>query len=146
MVEFKSKVFIQCPPEEVFNFISDPANDLKYQKGLESSQWASDSPVGVGSIKKTTNTVMGRKIVSELELTAWQPPVQQTFKSIGGPVPLEMTAKVEPQDGGSLVIISGHAEAGGFFKLAEGLVGKQFGKQLDESTQTLKELLESGTE
>ena len=36
------------------------------------------------------------------------------------------------------------AELGGFFKLAEGLVGKQIEKQMETDSAKLKKLLEAG--
>jgi hypothetical protein len=88
---------------------------------------------------------MGRDIESELQITDWQPPTQNSFKAISGPVPFEMTIKVEPQGEGALLTQTGQVELGGVFKLAEGLTGKQLKKQMEADNQTLKELLESNS-
>ena len=45
-------------------------------------------------------------------------------------------------EGGTELTIDVEAEFGGFFKLAEGLVGKQLEKQLDTNFDALKLLLE----
>ena len=44
---------------------------------------------------------------------------------------------------GTRVAMHGSAEAGGFFKLAEGMVGRQFLKQMNSDFEALKQLLES---
>lgn len=46
-------------------------------------------------------------------------------------------------EGGTEVIADFEVEFGGFFKLAEGLVGKQLEKQLETDFDALKLLLES---
>lgn len=65
------------------------------------------------------------------------------FKSVSGPFPMEVTNTLEPQEDGTLLTTSGQADIGGFFKLAEGLVGKQIEKQIDTDNNTLKLLMES---
>ena len=56
---------------------------------------------------------------------------------------MEVTNELEPQDGGTNLIITGRAEFGGLFKLAEGLISKQLEKQMDTDHNTLKLLMES---
>ncbi|UCD97355.1 MAG: SRPBCC family protein [Chloroflexota bacterium] len=145
MVQLESKVFINRPPRDVFDYINEPSNSPNYQSGTKSASWVSDGPIGVGSTWKTTTSLLGREIEAELQITDYQPPNQTTFKSISGPIPIEVTAKVEPQDSGSLLTFSGKVELGGFFKIAEGLAAKQFEKQMNEDNQRLKKLLESNT-
>jgi len=77
-------------------------------------------------------------------VTSWDPPNQWGNKSDGGPVPFEGMQKFEAQDGGTLMTFSAQAELGGFFKLAEGLVGKQIEKQIETDSAKLKKLLEAG--
>lgn len=78
-----------------------------------------------------------------MEISDWQPPTQNTFKTISGPIPFELTVKVEAQDGGTLLTQKGQVEFGGFFSLAEGLVGNQLKKQMEADLNALKVLLES---
>jgi carbon monoxide dehydrogenase subunit G len=143
MIQIDKQTFINRPPQEVFNFVSDPANSMKYISGTQSSEWTSNGPVGVGSTWKTVTRFLGRDIEAELEITDWQPPTQNSYKAISGPVPFEMTVKAEPQGEGTLLTQTGKVEFGGFFKLAEGLAGKQLDKQMEADMHTLKVLLES---
>ena len=52
--------------------------------------------------------------------------------------------KLESQENGTQVTETFQAEVGGFFKLAEGLVGKQMEKEFDTDFDALKLLLEAG--
>ena len=90
-----------------------------------------------------TGKFLGRKIDSELEITSWNPPSQVSFKVISGPIPFEATTKVAPEGEGSRLTAMGKAEFGGFFKLAEGMAGKQLQKQFKADNENLKSLMES---
>ena len=142
MYKFEKSVFIQRAQQEVFDFVSDPANEPQWQSGGGSSEWTSEGPVGVGSTQRSTTKFLGREIESTIEITVWDPPNEYTQKVLSGPVPFEANMKFEPKEDGTQIILSGQAEFGGFFKLAEGLVGKQLEKQLDNDLKSLKELLE----
>ena len=109
----------------------------------ESAEWTSNGSVGVGSSMKIVARFLGRKIETELQITAWEPPDSMGFKSLNGPYPVEVMNTLAPQDEGTLLTSVSQGEFGGFFKLAEGLVVKQLQKQLDTNNETLKLLMES---
>ncbi|UCE62649.1 MAG: SRPBCC family protein, partial [Nitrospirota bacterium] len=88
----------------------------------------------------------GREIEATAEITVWDPPNQFAFRLPKGPFPLEGANIFEPKGNGTQVTQTGTGEPGGFFKLAEGLVGKQLKKQLDTNLSALKLLLEGGSE
>ena len=144
MYKFESSIFINRPQQEVFDYVTNPANSAQWQSGTESAEWTSDGPPGVGSTFKVVARFLGRKAELVGEITGWDPPNLQRVKSVGGPVPFEGTSKFEAQGDGTLLTQTGQAEFGGFFKLAEGLVGKQLEKQGESERAALKLLLESG--
>jgi len=144
MFKFEKSVFINRPQQEVFDFVTNLNNDSKWQSGIESVERTSDGPIGVGSTWGYKLKFMGREIEADIELTSYDPPNQASVKSIGGPVPFENTYTFESKDGGTQMTLNGQAEIGGFFKMAEGLVGKQMEKQMDADGAALKKLLEAG--
>ena len=143
MYQFNKKVFIRQSPQEVFDVITDPPKSAQWQSYIDSAEWTSNGPVGVGSTFKTLGKFMGRNVDSELTVTGWEPPRMVSFKSINGPFPMEVTNTLEAQDGGTQLTSTGQADIGGFFKLAEGLVGKQIEKQIETDNYTLKLMMES---
>jgi carbon monoxide dehydrogenase subunit G len=143
MYEFKGSVYINRPTQDVFDVIIDPAKQPLWQNSLESAEWTSNGPVGVGSTQKAVAKFLGRKIETELQVTDWEPPHRFSVKGLNGPYPFEITNTLEPQGEGTLLTYSSRAEFGGFFKLAEGLVGKQIKKQVDASNESLKLLMEA---
>lgn len=144
MYKFEKSIFIDRPPREIFDYMTDPANDAKWQSSSEGSEWTSEGPVGVGSTLRTVNKFMGRKIEAISEVTTWDPPDQYAQKTVGGPVPFQINVFFASKDSGTQVTIMAEAELGGFFKLAEGLVGKQLEKEIESDLKTLKLLLEEG--
>ena len=86
--------------------------------------------------------MLGRKIDTEVEITEWDSPNRVSTKTVGGPVPAEYTQTFEAQGDGTLLSFTAQAEIGGFFKLAEGLAGRQLEKQMETNLSTLKLMLE----
>lgn len=143
MYTFETSVFINRPQQEVFDFIANPDHIAEWSSSLETVELASEGPVGEGSKLRSVAKFLGREVESTAEITSWNPPHQFSQKSTGGPIPYEVTFICETQENGTLLIQSAQAELGGFFKLAEGLVGKQFEKQFESDLENLKDLLES---
>jgi len=144
MYKFTASVFINRPPQEVFDFITDPANTAKYQSSTESAEWVTEGPPGVGSIFKTKVKFLGRMIEANVQVIGWDPARMYAAKTISGPIPFESTTRLEPQGEGTLVTDTIQAELGGFFKLAEGMVGKQLEKTVETDHSALKLILEAG--
>ncbi len=144
MYTFEKNIFINMPQQEIFDYLTDPANEQKWRKSSISAEWTSEGPIGVGSTQHSVDKFIGRKMESDSEVTVWDPPNEFGWKSVGGPVPFELSLKFTPEGDGTQVNFSGQAELGGFFKLAEGLAGKQMEKQIEGDFNNLKKVLESG--
>lgn len=143
MFEFESSVFIQAPQQDVFDFVTNLANDSQWQSSIESVEKTSEGPIGVGTTWRDVTKFLGRKIETEIEMTKYDPPNRASVKAIRGPIPFENTYQVEARENGTQLSIRGQANIGGFFKIAEGMVAKQFEKQIEADLHALKLLLET---
>lgn len=143
MFEFENSVFIQRTLQEVFDVITDPPKSVQWQSSTEVAEWTSEAPFGVGSTWKTKIKFLGRDIEANLQITGWEPPNLVSFETISGPVSMKATNKLQPQDDGTLLTVNGQIEFGGFFKVAEGMAGRQAEKQMQNDNNTLKLLMES---
>ena len=142
---FKSRISVSIDRsrEDVFDYVTDPANAVQWQRTCLGGQWVSEAPHGVGSTHASVDKWLGRKIEYTLEVTIWDRPNRYGFKVIEGPVPAQTVIGFESaEESGTELTIDVEAELGGFFKLAEGLVGKQVEKQLDTDFNALKLLPE----
>ncbi|MEJ2265130.1 MAG: SRPBCC family protein [Anaerolineales bacterium] len=143
MFEIKNSIFINRPPQDVFNILTDPAKLSLWQSTVETAEWSSNGTHGVGSTMKVVAKFLGRAIESEIEVTAWESPHRLDYKSVDGPYPAEASNTLEPQGEGTLLTSVSQGEMGSFFKLAEGLVARQLEKQLNANYESLKLLMES---
>ncbi len=144
MFKYEKSILINRPQQEVFDFVTNLANDSKWQNSVESVKQVSDGPINVGSTWRYVSKFLGLKNETEIQMTSYNPPHQSSVKAISGPVPFENTHKFESKDGGTLLTFTGQAEIGGVFKMAEGLAGKQIEKQIETDAAALKKLLERG--
>ena len=144
MATFGKSVWINCPQQEVFDFVSNPAKNTEWQSIAQSAEWTSEGPVGVGSALRSVDRFLGRKIESTAEVTIWDPPDRMTFKSVSGPFAFEIAFELESKENGTQLTMSVTAEFRGFFKVAEGLAARQAQKQIDTDLEALKLVLEAG--
>ncbi len=143
MAAIKNTITINRPIEKVFAFVADYRNNVKWQTGVIAAEITSPGPVGVGTKYKYDAEIMGRKMETSGELTAYDPPLKIAWKSSSGPFPMSGSTTFESVDGGTLVTDTIEAEPGGFFKLAEPLLMKQMQGQTEKDVKKLKELLEA---
>ena len=144
MFSVEDSIHIDRPRQVIFDYVTDPANSHKWQGATVSAEWISEGPAGAGSRQRILTRFMGRDIESTSEFAAWEPPDCCVFRVVNGPIPVEGTWRFESNGNGTLCTMSGKIDAGGFFKLAEGLIRKQVDKQHKADLETLKQLLEAG--
>jgi carbon monoxide dehydrogenase subunit G len=142
MITYNFGKFINRPQQEVWGFISNPAYNSQWQSSTESAEWTSEGPPGVGSTLREVGKVFGRNLEMTTEITAWDPSNEIGRKAISGPIPWEVTMKLEPKEDGTQMTVCGEIELGGFLKMAEGLIAKQTDKQADIDFESLKKVLE----
>jgi carbon monoxide dehydrogenase subunit G len=142
MFSVDKSVHIDKPASQVFDFISDFANDAKWQDGIVRSEQTSQGPIGVGTTGQTVQKFMGREMKSDMLVTTYEPPKRFGAKTTSGPVQFEVMCTLEEMGGGTHVTVHMEGEPGGFFKVAEGMVKNELNKTLDKDFVKLKQLLE----
>jgi carbon monoxide dehydrogenase subunit G len=142
MVNFDETISIDRSLQDVFEYISDPANETEW-RDAELAEWTSEGPHGVGSTQRSVSKLLGRSLDTIVEVVAWDPPNRAAFKSVGGPFPFEYSVTLEPEGEGTRLSMQGQGDVGGFFKLAEGLIAGRMQKQFSKDFKTLKSVLES---
>ena len=143
MDTYTLSTFIDRPSQEVFDFMSNPANFAQWQGGTKSARWASEGPVGVGSIVQSEGRILGRSRVIDAEISQWDPPTTWGIKASTGPMAFDVTTNFESKDGGTLVVQDFNGEISGFLRLFEGLAARQLKKQVQADAKTLKTVLEA---
>jgi carbon monoxide dehydrogenase subunit G len=143
MFSLEKSYHINKPAADVFAFMSDFANDAKWQVDLIRSEKTSDGPMGVGSTGIFAQKFMGKEMESQVQVTEFDPPKRMAMKTTSGPVQFSMDTSFEEMGGGTHLTIKIEGEAGGFFKVAEGMLKNEVAKSFDRDFGKLKEILEA---
>ena len=143
-IQQEHTVTIDRPIDEVFAFVTDPNNDSLWQAWTLETEQTSEGPVDVGTTLRSTAKMLGRRIEVIMEVTENDPPHRQCVRITSGPIPASGCYQLEPADGGSTRFTQTfEGEVGGFFRLAEPVVGGVISRQSKTDMATLKDLLES---
>ena len=103
---------IDRPPDQVFAFFTDPANDRAWRPHVK--EIAAQGPAGVGAtIHQVVEGPGGRGIPADIEVTAHEPPTRYAFRVIAGPARPIGEFRFSPSGAGTLVAFSLRAEIGG---------------------------------
>ena len=142
MIKVEHSVVINRPVPEVFAFVTDPANNAKWQEGLVESRMASAGTMGVGTQLTDVRKFLDQDMESKLEVLVYEPNKRFMQKVISGPIPFEIIETFDPDVNGTKLTVLIHGEPGGFFKLAAAMVQKQLENQLQGDAERLKKVLE----
>lgn len=142
MVKIEASGEIKRPLEEVFAYLTDPSKLPEWNSLVLEAKTEQPGPVRVGSKIRTVAKFLGRHIDSMAEVTELVPNKKFVQKATS-PFPIEITNSVEQMAGGTKVTVQAAIEPGGFFKLAEPVLGRIAKKQMEAQLDTMKELLEA---
>ena len=105
-------ITIDRPPDQVFAFFSDPANDRAWRPHVK--EIAAQGPARVGAtIHQVVEGPGGRGIPADIEVTAYEPSTRYAFRVIAGPARPVGEFRFSPSGAGTLVAFSLRAELGG---------------------------------
>lgn len=144
MAQGEASIHIECPPEDVFAVVGDPANNPTWRKNVVRTEWLDDGPMRVGRRGRQTTHLLGRDWTVEAEVIEWNPPHGATWRTVQGPVSVRSWCRVEPDGGGSLV--TGGAEGdftGPLGRLLTKVAVPRMTKQALVDLETLRRRLES---
>jgi hypothetical protein len=143
MFDLEVRTHIHRAAADIYAFMSEFSNDAKWQADLVHSEKTSEGPIGVGTTGLYVQKFLGQEMKNEAVVTIYEPPKRFGAKTTSGPVKFEYIITFVEAGGGTDLTMNMKAEAGGFFKLAEGLVKKEAEKVLNRDLAKLKQLLES---
>jgi uncharacterized protein YndB with AHSA1/START domain len=131
-MRIEHEVSIARPRDEVFAYLSDPAHLPEWQAGIV-------EVVKEGERRfREVRSVLGKRVASEVEVTALEAPERFDLAVVSGPVKVRISHRLEAADGGTQLRVAGEADAG----VAGLFVGRRIEKQVERDFAKLKELLE----
>jgi uncharacterized protein YndB with AHSA1/START domain len=141
MIRVEHSLVVNRTPEEVFAYATDPSKLPEWQSTALEAR--SEGPMQQGTRVTEVRKFLGRRMESEVEVTAYEPDRRFALKVVSGPVPFTFEQTLEPAGGGTAVKVVLEGEPGGFFKLAEPLVERAVRRQVRTDYEQLKDILEA---
>ena len=80
MSTFTLSVFIDRPQQDVFDFLSNPANISKWDADFESAEWISSGIPGIGSTYRASGKRLGSEKDGFFEIVQWDRPNRYSYK------------------------------------------------------------------
>lgn len=136
-------ITINRPPEQVFAFFTDPANDRRWRSGVKEVA-AAGAPARGARVHQVVAGPGGRSIPADIEIDAYEPPARYAFHAVAGPVRPTGQYTFGAAGGGTTVSFSLNADLGGWKKW---VMGGQVQKSMDAEMANLdraKAILEAG--
>jgi uncharacterized protein YndB with AHSA1/START domain len=143
MFTVEKTIFIGCPTEAVFAFVSDQTNAPRWQRGLTAVRRTTDGPIGVGTRHTFERTLMGRRMDGSNEYTRYDPNELVAF-AWSGPMPGQASYVVEPSGiDGTRLVARLEMRAHGLLRVAEPVLEAGLRRDVEANLETLKHVLES---
>ena len=130
------------PPEAVFAFAGDYANDPLWRKGVLAMSYESGVPPAVGTRTRETMRSLGRTAVTIAEITEYSP-ARTAFRSLAGPVPCNGTREFAASTGGTIFTYSLTLRPTGLLRAMEPILKMVFVQQVRADLRRLKHHLEA---
>ena len=143
MFTIDCEVTINRPVEAVFAYVLDNANIPRWQPATIEQRQTSEGPPGVGTTGILVRRVLGQRLETTWEVTAFVPNQRFSVKSTSGPVSFQATYTFQPVDGGTRLQRHFEGEPKGFFRVAEPVLAGSIRKEFTEDLARLKAILES---
>src|SRR5258706_2136593 len=142
MFQVKVSIVINRPLEEVFAFLSNLENNLKWRSGMIKAEKISDGPIGVGTTYRLINSLFGQQVEGEAVVTEYELNRKYATMNKSG-LPIKTQRMFEPVEGGTRVTFSVETELDGFFKLVKALMASIGKRRLEADAVTVKKLIEA---
>ena len=142
-MQAEASVVINRPLDEVFQYVSDFEKWDQWAAEMVEVSKTSEGPVGVGTRFTAKIKFIGQQIENEHEVTEYEPGSRFGVRVMSGTVKGHAVFSFESVEGGTRVTETMEGETGGFFKVADPLVGRMAQRQYAANLGNLKDLLEA---
>jgi len=144
-LNMQTRIDIDRPPGEVFDFVADQTNAPRWQQGLHEVRRITPDPVGVGTEHVFARRFAGMKIESRNRYTAYEPGRFVAFEIPSGKIAGKASYLVEPTGTNTSRLISAvNFRVSGLAGLATPVLARVFERDSRKNLAALKDLLEHG--
>jgi carbon monoxide dehydrogenase subunit G len=142
---FEATTVVARPIEEVFTFLANGENDVKFSPRVQEIRKTTDGPIGVGTRFASTVKDAGMTTKREFELTEFVTPtkIRWAERSKNAVTATVGGYDLAPDGDGTRVTIFNELEGHGFGKLVVGLALRSARKGADEFAASIKRAVEA---
>ena len=144
MAKVNGSIYIDRPPEVVFDFVADERNEPRYNPKMTAVSLTTEEPIGVGSRFASTLMSRARPITMTVEFTEFVRPRRLALVSTAGVMETVGALSFAPSGTGTLMTWSWVIKLNGLAKVASPVVAWMGRRQERATWGGLKRCLEDG--
>ena len=143
-VDVTTEIVIGRPVDVVAEYVSDPSNAPAWYVNIETVEWETPPPAGVGSRVAFVAKFLGRRLAYTYEFVELAPNERLVMRTAQGPFAMETTYTWrEEGDGGTRMSLRNRGEPAGFSKLVAPFMASAVRRANRKDLAKLREILES---
>jgi uncharacterized membrane protein len=143
-VDVQTEIEIARERSAVAAYASDPGNAPSWYKNIESVEWRTEPPLGVGSRLAFVAKFLGRRLAYTYEVVEHVPGERFVMRTAEGPFPMETTYTFQDAgDGGTRMTLRNAGQPAGFGKIAAPVMARAMRQANTKDLRQLKTILES---
>ena len=142
-VDVQTEAVIDRRRAEVATFAGDPTNAPRWYANIDSIEWKTPPPVGVGSRMAFVARFLGRRLEYTYEVTEFRPGELLVMRTSEGPFAMETTyAWSDAGEGKTRMRLRNRGEPRGFAGIAAPVMSAAMRRANLKDLQRLKQMLE----
>ena len=142
MANIKGSIYIDRPPEVVFDFVADERNEPKYNPKMTRVSLVTEEPIRAGSRFEATLMMRAREITMTVEFTEFVRPRRLASVTSTGPMDTVGALSFQPSGTGTIMTWSWNIKLRGVAKIGSPVVSWMGRRQERAIWSALKQLLE----
>jgi uncharacterized membrane protein len=148
MVRLEFSIEIERPADDIYELISNPENDVKWQDAVLEVRKLTPGPVRAGSRYQHMLRILGKRMAVDVEISERQPHSSYVLQCVSGPLTFETRVKlteVRRRAGYATLLdttVEGHPS--GVVRVAAVALSRHRSREIDRDLRTLKRMMESG--
>jgi len=135
-------ITIRRSPADVFAFVTNVENAVKWQSSTVESRLTSPGPMGPGATIRHVGRFLGRRIENVVEVYEFTPHRAFAYRTLKG-VPVDIRYRCDPDERGTKFTLVYGGDGGSLLKIAEPLLEAATARLLEGDLIRLKRVLES---
>jgi uncharacterized protein YndB with AHSA1/START domain len=139
VIAFETDVRIGRPIQDVFTYVSNPANFPSWNSAVSAVRESEPGSTYVMERQLPTG-----RAVNELRIVALERPVEFAIRTTAGPTPFSYDYRFSEDNGGTVVRLDAEVELEGVASFLSRLAGRAVKRGVDDNLAALKEILEDG--